>query len=79
MHTTDMPPVFHSGHYSTYCQNNLVCMGSDLLLLLMMFFFVLYCGDAIDEAVSTLFFCNSNVMILRPYAGPSSVKIEAVF
>ena len=67
MHITDMPPVFHSGQYTTYCQNNLLCMGSDLLLLLLMFFFVFYCGDTIDEAVPTLFlqfFCN--VMILRP-------------
>ena len=79
MHTTDMPPVFHAGHYSTYCQKNLLFMGSDLLLMLMMFFFVRYCGHTIDEAVSTLFFCNSNVMILRPYGGSSSVEIEAVF
>ena len=49
-----MPPVFHSGQYTTYCQNNLLCMGSDLLLLLLMFFFVLYCGYTIDKAVSTL-------------------------
>ena len=49
MNTTDVPPVFHSGHYATYCLNNLLCMGSDLLLLLLMFFFLLYCGNTIDK------------------------------
>ena len=86
MQATDMPPVFHSGQYATYCQNNLLCMGSDFLLLLL-FFFVLYCRDTIDKvvptlfsAIATLYFCLRHpVMILRLYAGPSSVKIEAVF
>ena len=71
MLTTDVPPV----QYTTYCQNNLLCMGSNLLLLLLMFFF----GYTIDKVVSTLFFCNSKVMILCQYAGPSSVKIGTVF
>ena len=79
MNTTVVPPVFHSGHYATYCLNNLLCMGSDLPLWLLMFFFLLYCGNTIDKLVSTLFFCNGKVMILHLYAGPSTVKIEAVF
>ena len=33
MKTTDVPPAFHSGQYATYCQNNLLCMGSDLLTM----------------------------------------------
>ena len=56
-------------------------MESDLLLLLL-FFFVIYCGDTIYKAVSTLFSAIATlcfyqrypVMILRLYAGPSSIK-----
>ena len=48
---------------TTYCQNNLLCMGSDLLTLLLMFFFGLYCGYTIDKAVSTLFFAIATVLI----------------
>ena len=55
MQTTEVPPVFHSGQYATYDQNDLLCIGSDLLLLLLMFFFVLYCGDTLDKSMSTPF------------------------
>ena len=87
MQTTDVPPVFHSDQYATYCKNNLFCMGSDLLLLLLMFSFALYCGNTIDKVVSTLFSATATlcsclrcpVMILWPYAGPSSVKNRSSF
>ena len=55
MQTTEVPPVFHSGQYATYDQNDLLCIGSDLLLLLLMFFFVLYCGDTLDKSMSIPF------------------------
>ena len=51
----DLPPVFHSGQYVTYCQNNLVYMWLNLLFLLLLFFFVLYCANTIDKAMSTVF------------------------
>ena len=84
MQTTDVPPDF--SQYATYCQNNLLCMGSDLLLLLL-FFFVLYCANTIDKVASTLFsskatlcFClRYPVMILRLYARPPSVKNRSSF
>ena len=55
MQTTKVPPVFHSVQCATYHQNDLPCIGSDLLLLLLMFFFVLYCGDTLDKSMSTPF------------------------
>ena len=74
MQTTDVPPVFHSGQYASYCQNKLLYMGSDLLLLLL-FFFVLYCANAIDKAASTLFFCKSNVMFLSEVPSHDFVSV----
>ena len=79
MHTTDEPPVFHSGQCTTYCQNNLLCMGSDLILLLLMFFFGLYCGYTIDKAVSTLFFANSNRFDLASVCWTILSKNRSIF
>ena len=86
MQTTDVPPVFHSDGYATYCQNNLLCMKSDLRLLLFVFLCALL-WRYIDKAMSILFstitnscFCLSySVMISRPYAEPSSVKNKSSF
>ena len=61
MQTTDVPPVFRSGQYATYGQNNMSCIGSDLLLLLLSF---PLCSIVEIPWIKRclLFFCNSNIL-----------------